>query len=207
MLLYEMHMQNGIGAKPIGGYGCQGIRSARKGECASRRNVRMTISCVGTEKSFEAEAIEAGANYRPGILASADFSTLSILLVDDNKFIRRLVAEILKSFGVRRISEAASAVEAVSLMGAQGNFDIVICDWSMEPKDGLFVLRALRGGKTRVNPATPFVMLTSECRRDKVMEALAEGVSSYIVKPISSKLLMHHLVKLILNDKARYEVD
>jgi len=167
----------------------------------------MTTSCAGMPKLLGAANVEDGAFHRSGNLVSADFSTLSILIIDDNKFIRRLVAEILRSFGVRRISEAASAVEAVSLMEVQGNFDIVICDWSMEPKDGLFVLRALRRGKTRVNPAAPFVMLTSECRKDKVMEALAEGVSSYIVKPISSKLLMHHLVKLILNDKERYGVD
>ena len=151
--------------------------------------------------------VEAVVSDDPTSLARADFSPLSILVIDDNKFIRRLVAEILRGFGVTWISQAKSADDAISQMSVESNFDIVICDWSMHPKDGLYVVRALRAGKTRVKPTVPFIMLTSECRKNKVMEALAAGVSSYIVKPICAKLLMDHLVKLILDEKEIYELE
>jgi DNA-binding response OmpR family regulator len=65
----------------------------------------------------------------------------------------------------------------------------------------------VRGGKTPVSASIPFVILTGECRENKVVEALAEGASSYIVKPISAKLLMTHLVKLVLNDREKYEFE
>ena len=84
---------------------------------------------------------------------------------------------------------------------------MIISDWSKHPSDGLFVLRSVRSGKTGLKPQTPFVVLTGECRQNKVIEALAEGASSYIVKPISAKLLMGHLIKLILDEKDKYELD
>ena len=136
-----------------------------------------------------------------------DLSRLAILLIDDNKFIRRLVTEILRSFGVRKIYQADSAASALGQMAVRGKFDLIICDWSMEPVDGLSVLRAVRCGKTQISPRTPFVILTGECRENKVVEALSEGASSYIVKPISAGLLMQHLVKLILDEKEKFELD
>ena len=136
-----------------------------------------------------------------------DLSRLSILLIDDNKFIRHLVSEILQGFGVKSICKAASADDAFVRMKARIHFDLVISDWSMEPKDGLYVLRSIRGRKTPLNPRTPFVMLTGECRQEKVIEALSEGASSYIIKPISAKLLMSHLLKLIVSDRGTCELD
>src|SRR5690349_785106 len=124
----------------------------------------MTTSGVRLHNSSETENVEAGLNEGAAVLPRADFSRLSVLVIDDNKFIRRLVAEILRGFGVKRISQAESADDAIFQMSVQSNFDIVICDWSIGPKDGLSVVRALRAAKTRVNPATPFLLLTSECR-------------------------------------------
>ena len=140
-------------------------------------------------------------------MGEVDLSRLSVLVIDDNKFVRRLVAEILRSFGVKEIFEADSATAAIDQMAIGVNFDLIISDWSMHPSDGLFVLRSVRSGKTGLKPQTPFVVLTGECRQNKVIEALAEGASSYIVKPISAKLLMGHLIKLILDEKDKYELD
>ena len=151
--------------------------------------------------------VASAATEHAGGIEKLDLSRLSILLIDDNKFIRRLVTEILRSFGVKMIHEADSASSALGQMAIRGKFDLIICDWSMEPKDGLWVLRAVRGGKTPLSPRVPFVILTGECRENKVVEALAEGASSYIVKPISAGLLMNHLVKLIIDDKEKYELD
>lgn len=169
-----------------------------------RREMRSSVACGPF--SFEKDA--AGFDH-PALAEDTklDLSRLSILLIDDNKFIRHLVSEILQSFGVKSICEAASADDAFHQMKTGSHFDLVICDWSMEPKDGLYVLRSIRSGKTPLSPRIPFVMLTGECREKKVIEALSEGVNSYIIKPISAQLLMNHLLKLIVNDKERCELD
>ena len=129
----------------------------------------------------------------------ADFSRLTILLIDDNKFIRKLVGEILSVFGVGKVVEAESADAAMMRMG-ETQPDVIFCDWLMEGKDGLDVLRAVRGGRAPIDPKTPFVMLTGERRSDHVVTALAEGADSYIAKPVSAAILMSHLMKLIHAD-------
>jgi AmiR/NasT family two-component response regulator len=50
-------------------------------------------------------------------------------------------------------------------------------------------------------------MLTGECRVDRVAIAIAEGADSYIAKPISAKILMSHLIKLIAADKSVHYLD
>jgi CheY-like chemotaxis protein len=158
-------------------------------------------------KSSEAARSGSDALAHPDRIDKVDFSRLSVLLVDDNKFVRRLVAEILRSFGVRKILEAGSAASAISKMSIGTHFDLIICEWSMQPKDGLFVLRSVRSGKTGIRQSTPFAILSGDSRQNKVIEALAEGANSYIVKPISARLLMSHLVKLMADEKGKYELD
>ena len=129
----------------------------------------------------------------------ADFSRLTILLIDDNKFIRKLVGEILSAFGVGKVIEADSADAAMLRMG-DAQPDVIFCDWLMEGRDGLDVLRMVRGGQAPIDPKTPFIMLTGERRADHVATAIAEGADSYIAKPVSAAILMSHLMKLIHAD-------
>lgn len=139
-------------------------------------------------------------------ITKADFSRVTIMLVDDNKFIRKLVGEILRSFGVGKICEAESADEALAVMRLSKP-DLIISDWAMEPKDGLSVLAALRDGRTGIDPKTPFILLTSERRSEQVIKALAEGADSYIAKPVSAGVLMTHLVKLIVAARETVYID
>ena len=57
------------------------------------------------------------------------------------------------------------------------------------------------------DPKTPIVMLTGETRVDRVAVAIADGADSYIAKPISAKILMSHLIKLILADRPVHYLD
>jgi two-component system chemotaxis response regulator CheY len=140
------------------------------------------------------------------MIEKADFSKLTVLLVDDNEFIRRLLGDILRSFRVGKIVQAESVEEALSHL-ANLQPDVIFCDWLMVPTDGLSLLRAVRQGRTPIDPKTPVIMLTGETRVDRVAVAIADGADSYIAKPISAKNLMSHLVKLIAADKPVHFLD
>lgn len=140
------------------------------------------------------------------MIDKADFSKLTVLLVDDNAFIRRLLGDILRSFRVGKIVQAASVEEALShLENLQP--DVIFCDWLMAPTDGLSLLRAVRQGRTPIDRKTPIIMLTGETRVDRVAIAIADGADSYIAKPISAKNLMSHLIRLIAADKPVHYLD
>ena len=137
-------------------------------------------------------------------ITKADFSQLTILVIDDSDFVRRLVLEMLSGFGVGKILLAESAQEAFARMEVTRP-DLIICDWQMHPVDGLAVLRKLRLQPSEDYPRIPFIMLTGHNSTDDVTTAIGEGADSYIVKPFSSATLMTHLLKVILADKGHLD--
>jgi CheY-like chemotaxis protein len=137
-------------------------------------------------------------------ITKADFSQLTILVIDDSDFVRRLVLEMLSGFGVGKILLAESAQEAFARMEV-ARPDLIICDWQMHPVDGLAVLRKLRLQPSEDYPRIPFIMLTGHNSTDDVTTAIGEGADSYIVKPFSSATLMTHLLKVILADKGHLD--
>lgn len=137
-------------------------------------------------------------------ITKADFSQLTILVIDDSEFVRRLVLEMLSGFGVGKILLAESAAEAFARMEVNRP-DLIICDWQMHPVDGLAVLRKLRLQPSEDYPRIPFIMLTGHNSTDDVTTAIGEGADSYVVKPFSSATLMTHLLKVILADKSHLD--
>ena len=128
-------------------------------------------------------------------LEKIDLTSLDILVVDDNQFIRRLLIEILRSFGVGSVRQAPAVDEALWKIEHKTP-DIIFCDWMMSPVDGLAFLRSVRAkDKTR---HTPVVMITGHATTDHVSTALGEGADSYIVKPFRAATVMEHIVKVVM---------
>lgn len=127
-------------------------------------------------------------------LDKVDLTSVDFLVVDDNRFIRRLLREILFSFGVRKIREAESADEALHAV-RKSPPDLILCDWMMHPVSGLDFLKWLRGeaGIQRV----PIVMITGHATSDYVETALGEGADSYIAKPFTPSTLLAHIMKIV----------
>lgn len=137
---------------------------------------------------------------KPMTITKVDFSRLRILVIDDSQFVRRLVQEVLLSFGVGKVIAVDSADQAFKAM-AINRPDLIICDWLMYPIDGLTILRRLRNELEHRYPGMPFIMLTGHSGNDEVATALGEGADSYIVKPFSARTLMQHLLKVIAAHK------
>ena len=134
-------------------------------------------------------------------ITKADFSPLTILVIDDSPFMLRLLAEMLGGFGVGKVMTAATAEEAFERMQLRSP-DVIFCDWQMYPTDGLTVLRRLRQQNESQLAYVPFVMVTGHNANEDVTLALGEGADSYVVKPFTSETLMNHLIKVIVQDKS-----
>ena len=103
-----------------------------------------------------------------------------ILAVDDSPSLRQMVAFTLKGAG-HDVSEAADGVEALGIAKGQA-FDLVITDINMPNMDGLDFYKAL--SKNRKWSEIPFLLITAEKERDKVIEAVKAGIKEYLVKPV-----------------------
>ncbi|MEE8393358.1 MAG: response regulator [Rhodospirillales bacterium] len=121
---------------------------------------------------------------------------LNFLVVDDNKHMRVLVRTILNTLGVRNVTEADDGAGAFKEL-QHFHADIVICDWNMDPFDGLDFTRMVRTASDSPNPFVPIIMLTGHTETHRVMEARDAGIHEYIAKPISPKSLYSRIRAII----------
>ncbi len=101
----------------------------------------------------------------------------TILIVDDEKAIRKSIGEILAFEGFA-IDEAADGVEAVKKI-KENNYDCILCDIKMPKMDGMEVLAVAREEK----PDTPFIVISGHGNIETAVEAVKKGAFDYISKP------------------------
>ncbi|WP_026016952.1 hybrid sensor histidine kinase/response regulator [Catenovulum agarivorans] len=116
-----------------------------------------------------------------------------ILIIDDFDSMRRVTCSQLRSLGAMKIVQAKDGSEAMSLLLEQ-SFDLILSDWNMPVMSGLELLKAVRANKTLCH--IPFIMLTGEAGRERVIEVIACGVSELIVKPYSTNCLAQKIDKV-----------
>ena len=123
-----------------------------------------------------------------------DFTELSIFIVDDNRHMLTLLVTMLEALEIKKVEKFTDpklALEALKMRRP----DLVITDWNMAPMTGIELFRAIRGDQEILGRDVPVLMLTAFSDLDKVIEARDAGVTGFLKKPISPKLLYQHIAK------------
>jgi two-component system nitrogen regulation response regulator NtrX len=100
-----------------------------------------------------------------------------ILVIDDEKAIRKALSEILAFEGFT-VDEAADGAEGAKKI-KEGNYDCILCDIKMPKMDGLEVLQVAREEK----PDTPFIVISGHGNIETAVDAVKKGAYDYISKP------------------------
>jgi len=108
-----------------------------------------------------------------------------ILVVDDNKMNRLLLARGLEQQG-HRVSFAENGRQALEMLHA-GSFDLVLLDVLMPEMDGYQVLAELMADKNLKN--VPVIMVSAVGEMDSVAKCIEMGADDYLPKPINPILL------------------
>jgi len=101
----------------------------------------------------------------------------TILIIDDERAIRKTLAEIL-GFEGYKIEEAADGEEGLKKFQS-ASYDVVLCDIKMPKLDGIeFLAKA-----TELNPDVPVIMISGHGNIETAVEAVKKGAFDYISKP------------------------
>ncbi len=106
-----------------------------------------------------------------------------ILVVDDDREIRDLVARFLTKHGYR-VDTAADGRAMMQALG-QGRFDLVVLDLMLPGEDGLSLCRRLRADST-----LPVIMLTAIGEETDRIIGLEMGADDYLAKPFNPRELL-----------------
>jgi len=101
----------------------------------------------------------------------------TVLIVDDEEGIRRVLNQFFKAKGYRTL-EAESGENALTLARSE-NISVVLLDVGMPGMDGLATLEKL----LEINPKLGVVMVTGIQDDDKVKKAIEMGAYGYVLKP------------------------
>ncbi|MDB5253790.1 MAG: Fis family transcriptional regulator [Flaviaesturariibacter sp.] len=116
-----------------------------------------------------------------------------ILLIDDERAIRKTLGEIL-SFEGYTIEEASDGEEGLA-MYQKKIYDVVLCDIKMPKLDGLeFLQKAMEH-----NPDVPIIMISGHGTIETAVEAVKKGAYDFIQKPPD----LNRLLVTIRNAKER----
>lgn len=119
----------------------------------------------------------------------------SILIVDDQKGVRRLLEEIFKKDGWA-VSTAVDGSEAVE-MALQIQPDIILMDMKMPNMNGLEASQKIIGQ----NPNLSIIMMTAYGEMEVVRAALESGVKKCITKPFDI-VYLRDMVNTLVEEQA-----
>ncbi len=120
---------------------------------------------------------------------TAAVDSVRILVVDDERSMREMLAILLKREG-HEVSVAENGRGAIELLN-QRPFDLVVSDARMPDLDGLEVLRHARS----INPSVIAIMVTAYGSPDLLRGVAQLGVNDYVEKPFNTEVLRFRIRK------------
>ena len=127
------------------------------------------------------------ARSTPGRRAPAIGSKLSVLIVEDEALLGKLLRSYLSLDGYdARV--ATNRAEIVTELRRPPLPDLVLLDVMLPDADGFDILAAIR--RHPALSTVPVVMLTAKSTREAVLKGLAGGADGYITKPFEMDVLM-----------------
>jgi len=118
----------------------------------------------------------------------------TILVVDDSRIMRNIVKNTFATLKIPcEFLDAENGKKAYQLLETN-KVSLVFLDWNMPEMDGMEFLRKVRSMPNYKE--LPIIMVTSESAKYNVIEALQNGATDYIVKPVREKIFIEKVSEI-----------
>jgi two-component system chemotaxis response regulator CheY len=117
-----------------------------------------------------------------------------ILIIDDSKTVRNLVAFIMKREGYKVVA-AEDGLDGMEKLFAAEEVDLIICDVNMPRMDGFSFIQNIREHDRYRD--LPVIVLSTEGREQDIQTGIGLGANMYMVKPAQPEVLVRN-VKMLL---------
>lgn len=119
------------------------------------------------------------------------------LVVDDEVLSLDVVRRMLSILGATVVTAGDGVAAIDALKSTAGVFGCVITDFDMPKMNGLELLKTIRMGTAGIPREMPVIMLTGHADTDLVGTALALDANGFIVKPVSQRVLVDRLSRVL----------
>ena len=118
---------------------------------------------------------------------------MKALIVDDSRFIRQHMRQLLERIGVT-CEEAANGREALEVLKNSAAFDFMLVDANMPEMSGLECVKALRDAGLQA--PMKVMMVTTEADSAFICRALEYGADEFLMKPFTPESLREKLAMM-----------
>lgn len=115
-----------------------------------------------------------------------------ILIVDDAKFMRLTLSNILVKANHEVVGEAENGIEAVELFEKEVP-DLVTMDITMPEKNGIEALKEIKGNF----PDAKIIMCSAMGQQKMVVEAIEAGAKDFIIKPFDENRVLEAIDRVL----------
>jgi DNA-binding NtrC family response regulator len=120
------------------------------------------------------------------MLASPSDTVQRVLIVDDDRDARELLAEILSLNDITCLT-AAGGNSAMELIRTRESIALLITDLRMAPCDGLDLIRRIRDSE---RASLPIIIVSGDANVRDAIDAMHLSVVDFLLKPINTKQLL-----------------
>ncbi len=117
-----------------------------------------------------------------------------ILIVDDSKTVRNLVAFIMKKEGFK-VTMAEDGLDGLEKLYSAGSIDLIISDINMPRMDGFTFIKNVR--EQDAYRDVPIVVLSTEGQEADIKRGISLGANLYMVKPAQPEQMVKNIRMLI----------
>ena len=121
----------------------------------------------------------------------------TVMVVDDSRIMRNIVKNTFSELKIPcQFLEAGNGIEALKMLKEHQTIHLILLDWNMPELSGIDFLKQVRTIDQYKD--LPIIMVTSESAKYNVIEALKNGATDYIIKPVNEKIFTEKLSKITI---------
>lgn len=117
-----------------------------------------------------------------------------VLVVDDSKVMREMIAACLRPDARLVITQAASGLEAIERLSLK-SFEVLVLDLNMPDIGGLEVVEFVRGQDKLAT--LPILIVTTRAEDDSRTKVMAAGATRYMTKPFAPEAILTEVQSLL----------
>ncbi len=130
-------------------------------------------------------------------LSPAQVEKTTFLIVEDNYSVSRIIVDVLRASGAKRIYTAQNGRAAMAQIALRCP-DVLITDWVMPNLDGIEITRRIRQAAIEPsrqipNPKIPIIVLTGKNSILDISVARDAGVNEFVIKPFTPSTLLSRI--------------
>lgn len=117
---------------------------------------------------------------------------MGVLVVDDSKFMRNIIIEILKRNNIEIAGEASNGKEGI-LRYKELKPDVVTMDLTMRELGGLEAVKEI----IEIDPKAQIIVCSAMGQQEIIKEAVKAGAKGFVIKPFDEEDLVKEINKAL----------